>query len=173
MSGLIFTGDVLQVSGEAHIIWGDARYGGTATGNKHVRVKVLAVVGAKGANPLRMKVKELSPFSPPLPPGMMATMADEDHRNSEKAETNLNQLVVRCKEVIGVAEGVKSFRFEAATCCGGRDLPAWTPGQVGRREERDRGEGGRKEGRWEVLVFCVLHLLDPWEGGGGAQVFMT
>lgn len=110
---------MLQVSGEAHILWGED------DASKDVRVKVLAVLEAKAANPLRMTMRELSPFNPPVSvlTGAVAT-------GQSAAAQQQGQRVVQCTEVVDVAKGVKSFRFQAAESAPG-GLPSWTPGQVG------------------------------------------
>lgn len=125
-------GDVLQVSGEAHIVYGeDAEGGGGTLTGKHVRVDVRAVVEAKQANPLRMIMKELSPFNPPLPASSTAVgFGDGAGLDQSKQAMHL----MRCREVLDVATGVKAFRFEpAALNAAGKDGDsslAWTPGQV-------------------------------------------
>ncbi|CAM9896778.1 unnamed protein product, partial [Choristocarpus tenellus] len=68
-AGLLFiqrdTGDVLQVTGEARIIWGGDHFPGMGSGpSKHVEIKVLAVIEALAANPHRMRMVEMSPFNP-------------------------------------------------------------------------------------------------------------
>lgn len=132
------SGDVLQVSGEAHVVWAEDENSpvfppGGSTG-KHVRIDVLAVVEAKGAYPLRMRMKELSPFNPPLPANTKTSGLDGTGQQEEQR----HNFVMRCKEVVDAASGVKSFRFEPAALVGAGDKggdeknkdPAWTPGQV-------------------------------------------
>lgn len=131
-------GDVLQVSGEAHIMWeedeGVSGINAGATTGKHIRIDVLSVVEAKGANPLRMKMKELSPFNPPLPvPPELSGDGFGDGAERQQRQTEDNHLM-RCSEVLDVAAGVKSFRFQPSTASGGggdtEKLLAWTPGQA-------------------------------------------
>lgn len=135
------------MSGKAQIVWKDGYYGGTSTG-KYVRVEVTAVVEAKGANPLRMEMRELSPFNPALP-ASLATMAagrgktaqthscgnerqgtEQQTQKQQQQQHQQERHLVRCAGVVEVAKGVKSFQFKASGCAGAGDLPTWTPGQV-------------------------------------------
>lgn len=104
-----------------------------ATTGKHIRIDVLSVVEAKGANPLRMKMKELSPFNPPLPvPPELS--GDGFGDGAERQQRQTDNHLMRCSEVLDVAAGVKSFRFQPSTALGGggdaEKLLTWTPGQA-------------------------------------------
>lgn len=118
----------MQVSGEARIICGDQPIPGGEGPAKHVEIKVFEVVEAKAANPLRMRMKELSPFSPPV----RISARYLANRPAGDAGGNLDsaqkQHLVRCEEILDAAEGIKSFRFKSVQ---GERLPPWTPGQVG------------------------------------------
>lgn len=124
-------GDVLQISGEARIIWGDQSISGGEGPAKHVEIKVLEAIEAKAANPLRMRMKELSPFGPPvrISARYLATRPAGDAGDAGgNLDSAQKQHLVRCVEILDAAEGIKSFRFEAVQ---GERLPPWTPGQVG------------------------------------------
>lgn len=131
------------MSGKAHIVYEegegaapDFEARGRNNTGKHVRIDVLSVVEAKGATPLRMRLKELSPFNPPLPKISHGTIGEKGQQQVEEKNNHL----MRCTEVLDVASGVKSFRFEpvaagALAGSGGgdgesKDAPTWTPGQV-------------------------------------------
>lgn len=106
-----------------------------ATTGKHIRIDVLAVIEAKGANPLRMKMKELSPFNPPLPVPPKLVPGDGVGGGAELQQRQQeDNHLMRCSEVLDAATGVKSFRFQPSTALGGVDdtekLLGWTPGQV-------------------------------------------
>lgn len=118
---------MLQVSGEAHIIWEDSNNPFEEQRSKHVEIKVLAVVEAKAANPFRMRMKELSPFSPSVPVSAASLAGAGPRDSSVESAATQKRYLVRCTEILEAASGVKSFQFEAT---GDDQLPHWMPGQV-------------------------------------------
>lgn len=148
-----FSGDVLQVSGEARIVYAEDTSGGGSNGDpalsdstgKYVRIDVLAVVEARAASPLRMRMVELSPFSPVVP------SPDDQRQQEQEQQQQVGSFLVQCTETLDVARGVKAFRFEpvGAPVAGapskgsddgqGKAL-TWIPGQVGREEASGRGD---------------------------------
>lgn len=139
---------MLQVSGEAHIVY-ETEEGNTpidlgASTGKHVRINILAVQEAKGANPLRMRMKELSPFNPAIPIHKRSRLTASD---GVAGGASSSEHLMQCVEVVDVAAGIKSFRFQPhrreRTCTAGKPcsddadgyeekgkLLSWTPGQV-------------------------------------------
>ncbi|CAN0332226.1 unnamed protein product, partial [Discosporangium mesarthrocarpum] len=149
----MLSGDVLHVTGEARIIWeddtnpaaprtnrgGPSRSGSTSPSKKSIEIKVLEVVHAHAANPLRLVLAELSPFNPPVPlpqghtaAGSRAGGAEEVPGGPTGGERGAAELAeqgrpLSCVEVVSPAKGIKSFRFKPLDQGGG--AMEWTPGQ--------------------------------------------
>lgn len=138
LPGLSVAGDVLQVSGEARIVYEEEHNGGddpalSGSTGKYVRIDVLAVIEAQAASPLRMRMEELSPYSPAVP-----SPAQQQQQQQPTAS-----FLVRCTQALDVASGVKAFRFEPVVAAEAAGTPnkgddggkgkalAWNPGQVG------------------------------------------
>lgn len=118
-------------------------------------------------------MNELSPFNPPLPvPLELSGVGLGDGAERQQRQTEDNHLM-QCSEVLDVAAGVKSFRFQPSTALGGggdsEKLLTWTPGQAnfsfrphvacshrrfcfggGRLVFRERCWYGARENRWSA-----------------------
>ena len=158
LPGLSSSGDVLQVSGEARIVYAEEASGSggdpalSGSTGKYVRIDVLAVVEAQAASPLRMRMKELSPYSPAVPsPAQQPKQPKQQPKQQpmqqpqQPQQQQVGSFLLRCTEAVDVAVGVKAFRFTPADPVGSevagasntgesdgqRKALAWIPGQVG------------------------------------------
>eukprot|EP00752_Nemacystus_decipiens_P018245 g16373.t1 len=157
-AGLLFidreTGDILQVSGEARIVYAEEASGGgdpalSGSTGKYVRIHVLAVVEARAASPLRMRMEELSPYSPAVPP-------PPQHQQRQQQQRQVGSFLVRCTEALDVASGVKAFRFELAE-------PATA--EVARAQSNGNGNGQGKALAWIPGQYATF-FFPSCEGAG-------
>jgi len=121
VAGLLFadfeTGDILQMTGEAEIIWPPEsrfHYDGAL---RYLQITPEAVVRRAGALPYRWSAAEMSPV---VPASEWRTVPEAKQPSTD------SEMTVRVTDIIDEAEGIKSFYLNRED---GAPLSAYKPGQ--------------------------------------------